>query len=227
MNNKILIGGVFVFSLFSCTALKYQKTIDSEISGLGSIVQIENSLTHKEYQTKGSLPVVNPIRLSASKLSVSERNWTFRKDTSSLLQKDSTLVVLQIVDNLEVIKQLNQNSDILNYVEQIKETGLVTNVTMSFPKAITVGILEADQIFLIQNEANAFSLQILNDSVKENLIPLYSGRVHSHKISQFCWNATSGYKAKIVNLITEGKSCSRGLYKTAEKAKRKTEIKFK
>ncbi len=221
MKTYFLLVSICLF--LGCSSLQYKKQTDQQLPTLGTIGTYKNLVLEDVQISKAILSIQEAIVLKVEIVKETKRNL-FKKD--SLPQETKTSVKLSIIDKLRVINQINDNPQLLENLKLTSQNKIVTEVTITFPKTIENNILEADEVYLVQEKASTLSLQLRNDNKISKIISFSEGKITDYKASKFCWGKSSKNKIEIFDLVPVNSFCGEELYNSATKAKKKTEFKF-
>lgn len=208
----------------SCSTIKYQKSYDKPLPELGSIGDYRSFALDSSNDSK-TIPTLNtPVRISMTKIRVSERDLFKTKDKKSSI--DSLLVGLEIIDKLSLIEQINDDKSVSNFLESNSNYEMISGVTSSFPRTTINQLKAADELYLVQKKEKTLSIELRKDNKTTGIIDFSDGKIVDIEASRFCWSKGDRGRVVITDIRQRGSNCSSGSYSTAQKAKKKTEFKF-
>ncbi len=210
----------------SCGTIKYKNTTENNLPELGTLGVFTNYAFEKDHQAKTVVHLSKGVRLNYTEIKVSERKLFNKKDSLSPIEKDSTLISLEILDKVSLINQINADQEIIKYISPNSSNKVVSQVTIHFLDKELTAIKKADEIYLIQNKQNTLSLELRKDNKVFDQIEFSSGTITSFKALELCWGQNKRRDIEIFDLVPPGTSCGDGTYKSAKKVKKKNEFKF-
>jgi membrane carboxypeptidase/penicillin-binding protein PbpC len=214
---------IITFLISSCNTIQYSKKTNHRLPELGVIGNYKNLLLEDTQISKTILPLQEAIVIKKELIEEAKRKL-FTKD--SLPQETKTSIKFSIIDKMGVVNQINNNSQLLENLKLTSQNKIVTEVKIAFPKSIENTILQADEVYLVQEKESTLSLQLRNNNKVSETISFSEGTILDYKASQFCWGKSSKNKIEIFDLVPSNSSCGEELYNSATKAKKKTEFKF-
>lgn len=206
-----------------CNTIQYSKKTNQKLPEIGTIGNFKNFLLEDTQISKTILPLQEAILLKTELIEETKRK-IFTKD--SLRQETKTSIKFSIIDKIGVINQINDNHKLLENLKLTSQNKIVTEATIAFPKTIENIILQADEVYLVQEKESALSLQLRNNNKISQTISFSEGKITAYKASQFCWGKSLKNKIEIFDLVLANSTCGAELYNSATKAKKKTEFKF-
>jgi hypothetical protein len=176
----------------------YQKPIKTTV-----INKVFNNQTHKAF-TK------------AKALQLADVNIHF---VDSLPNKPHYLQ-LQIADKVEVLNTLNmdENRGIKDYLSRNAKAKVLSSIWIAFNQTDFDAILSADAVFLIENGAKTYALQLKKDNKKVGVIPFNQGIIFGYDTSSCCWQERKRNQMEVVDLVGGLNSCPNGTYRSAQRA---------
>lgn len=210
----------------SCNTLKYKTTSETKLPELGAIGYSQNYLLNKQFQSKTTVSITDPIRVIAKEITISDRKLFTPKNNSEKKVTDSTLVSFEIFDKVALIKQINQDPELLAFLRKSETDHIVTASTHSVDALILKIIDSADELYLIQNKQKTLSLELRKNNKPFETIEFSNGIITSYKVSEFCWGLNKRRDPQVFDLVESGTGCGENLYKSAQKAEKKNEFKF-
>lgn len=224
INYLILILPILI--LFSCSSLEFNEDIQKKLPEIGTVGVYKSYILGNDYQPKTILNIAEPIRLNVETIKISERKFFQSKDSIKKGVLDSTLLSLEILDKISMVKQINQNEQLLKYLKKGNEFRLVTQTTIHFPIDIISKFTTADEVYLFQEKQNTLSIQLRNENKIMETIDFNDGIIVDFTVSDFCWGQNDRRDIEIFDLIPIDESCGEDLYRSAKKVKEKNEFKF-
>ncbi len=209
--------------MIGCNTIQYSKKTNQKLPEIGTIGNFKSLLLEDTQISKTILPLHEAIVLKTESIKETKRTL-FIKD--SLPQEAKTSIKFSIIDKIGVINQINDNPQLLENLKLTPQNKIVTEVTIKFPKSIENTILQADEVYLVQEKESTLSLQLRNNNKIPRIVSFSEGTILEYKASQFCWGKSSRNKIEIFDLVPSNSSCGDELYNSATKAKKKTEFKF-
>jgi hypothetical protein len=127
---------------------------------------------------------------------------------------------LQIADKVEVLNTLNmeENSRVRDYLGRNAQAKVLSSIWIAFNKTDFDAILSADAVFLIENGAKTYALQLKKDNKKVGVIPFNQGIIFGYDTSNCCWQERKRNQIEVVDLVGDFKSCPNGTYRSARRA---------
>lgn len=215
-----------LFTLASCKPIQYRQSTDASLPELGTLGIYTTYLLGNDYQPKTITNLSEPVRLKWEEIKIQKREIFTKRDSLRPPQKDSTLIVFEILDKVGLLRQMNADKDLMKYLRKNERYKLVSQVTAHFPEAILQQIQSSDEVYLTQNRAKTLSLSLLKNNKILNQIEFTTGKIVKFKTTEFCWGLNKRRDPEIFDLVPEGTECSGETYKTAKKVEKKNEFKF-
>ncbi|MEM7087108.1 MAG: hypothetical protein AAF489_13055 [Bacteroidota bacterium] len=217
---------VFLLVLFSaCNTLKYTSSTEKVLPELGTIGVFKEFVLHKSYEGKSVITLEQPLRLQWQEMKVSERQF-FKKSDSKAQKTDSTLLIIEVLDQLGLIQQINQDIPTLSFLKKAEECQIITGVTLSYSEMILDTFRKADEAYLIQNKEKTLSIELRQDNKFLSTVEFSQGTIIAIQKASFCWGQNKRKEVVIFDLTSPGMSCSNDTYRTARQAKKKNEFNF-
>jgi len=220
------ISLLIILVLFSCKPLQYVNKTDKVLPELGTFGVYSNYLLDNSHIPKSVVALKNPVRLKVQEIKVEKRAIFNRRDSLQASQKDSSLVSIEILDNISLISQLNKDKDLLEYLKKGENYSIVSKTKIHFPTSILQTIQSADEYYLVQNKEKTLSIELRQNNNLLEVIDFSDGKIVDIKVSDFCWGQNKKRKIEIFDFVPKGTSCNKNTYKSAQKAKKKNEFKF-
>lgn len=219
---SILIFLVFI----SCSSLQYSSKKTEILPEIGTIGVYSDYLLDKNHLPKSVVSLDKPIRLKIEEIKVEKMEFFKGKGNIDSVQKDSSLVSIEVLDNIAFIKQLNADKELLKYLKKGENYSVVSKTKIHFPKTILDNIKSADEYYLVQNKEKTLSIELRKENKQIKVVEFSDGKITSIRVSEFCWGQNKKRKIEIFDIIPKGTSCNKNTYKSAQKAKKKNEFKF-
>lgn len=209
--------------LVGCSSLHYKKTTQESLPSLASIGDFKSYVLDTSIENSGVLKVSTPIKISVSKISINKRNFLTKKKQKTEEKLDSTQIKLTIIDKLSLLDQIKDNKDLLTFLKINSSQKIVTDVIIQFPNDIMNTLLEAEEVYLVQNKQTTLSLEIRKNNKRKQLVEFSEGIILNYEASYFCWGALNNQKIRLVDVSN---NCSDGSSKSYKKVKQKATIQF-
>lgn len=197
---------------------------------LGNIGLVNDNILQKHFESVAIPVFKKPLKLNALGHEFSKQTFkafskaNASKNTLNITFNDSlkqkpTYVHLQFLDRVSIANQLNNNDNIgvRSYLENKEDAQLVTSITIAFSDQHVSKILAASEVFLIQSSSKKFSLQLKDQSGKEEIIEFSNGVIFAYQLSSFCWTKNEKHKIVIGDIINSNERCPANTYKKASK----------
>lgn len=138
------------------------------------------------------------------------------------LNQKPRFVHLQIADKVAIIEELNaeNNSSIKNYLKVKPDARMVTSISMATSPELLQKIIEAENIFLEQEGAKSYVLNLYKNNGFVQRLSFDQAVVFAYKTSSFCWQENERRQLKIVDLVDEHYICPENSYSRAKRAKK-------
>jgi hypothetical protein len=217
---------LFIALQSGCSSIKYKESISKNLPELGVIGQHPNQLLDSKFEYKTVASIANPVRLNIEEIKVEKRIFFNKNDSVTKEPLDSILLSINILDKVSLIKQINENSELIKFLEKSDESELVTEVIVSFPSLILNKFRTSDEVYLVQNKEKTLSLELRKNNKKKEIIEFSQGKITSFKALEFCWGINKRRKVEVFDLVPNNYNCSQDTYRSAKIAKKKNEFKF-
>lgn len=127
---------------------------------------------------------------------------------------------LQIADKVEVLNALNmqENKEVKDYLGRNTQAKVLSSIWIAFNQTDFDAILSADAVFLIENGAKTYALQLKKDNKRVGVIPFNQGIIFGYDTSSCCWQERKRNQIEVVDLVGDFKSCPNGTYRSAKRA---------
>ncbi|MEL6809708.1 MAG: hypothetical protein AAFP76_00040 [Bacteroidota bacterium] len=223
---KIYFAIVTFSTLLGCQSIQYHKVEDRRLPELGAIGIFKEFTLQEVQQTRTIVDLSKPIRIMGSPILVSKRDFFRKKDSLAPKAKDSTLLRLKIMDSYSLVQRINEDKKLVQFLKSGNDFRIITEVTMSYPAEILEKLNKADELYLIQQKEKTLSIQLRENNKASGSLDFANGTIVDIRASEFCWGTPKGYKVVLMDLVPVGSNCSGRMYKSAEKAERKADIRF-
>ncbi len=227
------------FILISCGVVPLKKTTHTNttsVIALGAIGKYDSNIINKQFHVQ-ALPLMQKKVRVASFLKLfdksSSKTYNAYYNEKQKIKINDTLnlppnyFLLTIMDKVTMLQELNSlnNIEVFNFLKTSNESSLVTTIAIRFPIEIQEKIINAEELFLVNNKSKKLVLELYVNDKLSNVISFSDGSVFDYKTSNFCWSEKD-QRQIIISDISEN-SCTKKTYKSYAKAlKKKKEFKY-
>jgi hypothetical protein len=229
----LLIGLI----LISCKTVQVdqltQKTTKTVVE-LGTIGRYAKKIEANVFQTT-TVPVYQQkIRVSANIVAFTKK--AFNAYAQSAQQQHKKIKVtyidslankpgyanLQILDKVQLISELNagHNKAVNTYLQNTNNNKLITKVSAYFDSVDLQNISQAEEVYLINNKPQKYSLELVVKGKVLANIDLSKAVPFAYSTSSFCWKKERG-KISISNITSQYESCTKGSYRNVARLNKK------
>lgn len=186
---------------------------------IGTVGLKNKNLLGSSFKEMGVPQLKEKIRLSAeqklfTKTILSNYNKKVQDSSKKLEIIDSlnlrpNYFKIQISDKVGIIQELNsdENSRILEYLENTGENLMVTTLLIYFPDEIATSINNASEVYLVNNKKSAYSLELLNGDKTKAVIEFSKGVSFGYEFSAFCWSENTKHQPVIAAFRNKNGGC--------------------
>lgn len=237
MNMKKLGLLLLMISIVSCKTVQVnqlkQKTTKKAVE-LGVIGVVTKGLQQDVFQTR-TLPVYKQkIRILASITTFTDD--TFNAYAQSAIQQNQPIKItyidsvankpgyaqLQLLDKVSVLKELNanHNKEINTFLQNSNANVLVTSISAYFNMVDLSTILQAEEVYLVNNKPQKYSLELVKNGKPFGMLDVSKGVAFGYTTASFCWKKEGG-TVSIANIIEGRETCARDSYKNVARLNKK------
>ena len=236
--NKIGFLILFIFLSIGCKTVSIQNELHSETNEnimLGVVGENKQLFLERDY-IHTAIPKYNEaVKVQIEVLNFSKHSYkSFLKANAtqfktieinyvdSLEQKPQYLK-LEIADRVAILNALNnkENLDVFQFLENKKESHLVTSISIALNESDKQAINNADEVFLEMVGKNSYGLKTYINKKPEQTILFNQGVVFAYQTSNFCWKQNDKYKLEIVDLVESNDKCPNKTFKSSRRAIKK------
>ncbi|WP_340074227.1 hypothetical protein [Leptobacterium sp. I13] len=199
---------------------------------LASIGFNKDKLIHNHFKTIGFPELTQKIRVYVRSVPF---NKTTYKAYASLREKNGQLttityidslpnkphyIQLMISDHVTLKETINhpENKGLLNYLKNDSEYKIVTSIAMVSSDKLQKALIDAEEIYLIQNDSeHAAMLQLIKNKKAIRSIHLSTITPFAYHPSSFCWGFDRKYQPQIEIISNDYSRCPINTYKKAYK----------
>ena len=223
----------FILFFFSCKPVIVNHEIKNATEftiELGNIGIPGRSLLEYKFKTTAIPRIENKIRIEAQPTSFNKGKFnTYLKASPEnklglvyidSLESKPQFVELKIMDRVELIKNINNDTEVLNYLKTKQQNiKVVSSLSIALNNNNLNTITNAESVFLTYNE-NLKKCQIfaVNKNGEESIINFGDGTPFAYSVSSFCWHENQKKQVIIADIIDSWDSCPTKTYITATKA---------
>lgn len=184
---------------------------------LGVIGEKQHFLFKRDYN-QITLPKFNKIRVDVSLLFFNRnmfkhfekakvfQNKDVKVKYNDSLKSKSPFLKIEIADRISVMKSLNKDRDILQFLKHNNKTHLVSEILIALNNDDVNHLNTAEEVFLEQVGFNSFALKTYKMKKQQEVIYFKSGVIFGYKTSGFCWDKD---KEKIIDIHEMSDRCSK------------------
>ncbi|NAS32036.1 hypothetical protein GTQ40_13705 [Flavobacteriaceae bacterium R38] len=235
---------VIILVIFSCSTIKNNEqkqqlsTVSAELGAIG----INNSgLLGNQFQQIGVPELSKKIRIQAThvpfdKASYKKYSGLIKKSgqINTVMPQDSVIqdrpkyLKFVIADLITLTEAMNapENKAIQAYLDNDSNYKIISAVDVVTSKLVYNDILEAEEIYLSQHNANKLGLELMKDGKLYKKINLSSFTPFKYNLSSFCWGNDERRRPCIRAIVAGNISCPKDTYKQASKLDKKNDFKF-
>ncbi|MEM7185477.1 MAG: hypothetical protein AAF466_02365 [Bacteroidota bacterium] len=207
----------------ACNSLKYTTQSQKVLPELGTIGLFKDFVLQQSYEEKGVVSIKEPVRLQWELQNVQKRQL-FQKKDSIKKRIDSVLIAINILDQMNLIGQINDDKNTIEYLKKAEDHQIVTGTTIHFPNEVLGHFKMADEAYLVQNKVSTLSIELRKDNEPVQTIEFTDGTITDIQTSAFCWGQNRKRKIVVFDLTPPNESCNDDTYRSAKKAKKKHEF---
>lgn len=201
---------------------------------LGTVGDAAHSVFQDDYKNVAFPKYSTPIRVQALLIPFNNSSYGFflkaneRQPKQLHMPFSDTLSIkpnylkLEIIDRLEVVNSLNNNTntEVFNLLKTNKELHVITSMALALDQKDLNSIMEADELFLESSGIKNYSLMLYNDGKLQQQINFNDGVVFAYQTSNCCWKENEKYQLEIVGLVESDDNCPNASYQSAKRAKK-------
>jgi len=188
----------------------------------------DTSLFNGTFNSIGYIKLSSPIKLEATPVPFTKSSykdflaakWSQSSGldityVDSLKHKPKHLII-KVADVLKLIDQLHEpsNENVKSYLGTNQRAGVVTELSIAFPKPLTDEILKAGSLFLAQTADATYEFQLIQSNGDIKTISYNEGIIMDYALSRPCWKSSGQNNYKVVELLISGDKCSSGAYRS-------------
>lgn len=134
-------------------------------------------------------------------------------------------VTVSISDMAGYANEINQpyNKSIITYLEDTKETVVVTRIALSLPTEQINKLRDADTYYLVNDQDKKYTVALYKEGKQIDVIDLQSGTVLAYKLGRFCWGNNNRGQWYIADIVEDAHGC-KGTTKDAVEEKKETNL---
>lgn len=227
----LVLSCIFYSSLLTAQVLQQPTTGFVE---LGTIGKTKHGLLNKD-NIQETVPVYKQkIRVGVSILPFNKANFNKFKRAASHQNSKVTVtyidslpnkpkfVQLQIIDKVQVLKELNANYNeaVRGYLQNSAHNELIMNVSAYFDAIDLSNLSQAEEVYLLNNKPKKYVLELVKNGKPFAQIDLSKAVTFGYTTASFCWKKEQGV-ISLANLVNNGESCAKDTYKKVARLDKK------
>lgn len=191
------------------------------------------SVFKKTFNGVGFIKLSSPIKLEVTNVPFNKKSY--KEFLNAKLSQSSHLDIeyidslkskpkylsVKVTDALNLINQLHESSNegVRSYLETNQQAGIVTNLSLAYPKTLLEEFQDAEAVFLVQTADAIYQFQLILKNGGTKHISFKEGVTMDYEISKACWKQARQNTYRIVDLIASGNKCASGTYRTPKSIK--------
>jgi len=237
---KFFVCVFILFSICGCKTVSVQnkqyKTTTQKIT-LGSIGISENFALEQTYNHIGfpnyaeALKIqITPIPFNKVTHKAFEQAKGFQPANITVTYIDSIKVKPKFVnietsDKVTLISLLNNNynKNIKDYLQNQKNSHIVTNISIALDQKDLEELLLAEEVFIEAIGVKSAGLKAYKEGKLVNTFTFNEGVIFAYRVSSPCWKENDKYQLQIVDLVEGDNGCPNQTYQSAKRAKKKVD----
>lgn len=193
------------------------------------VIGIQKRALTTDYFEVTSIPNINKIRVRATAQKFTKKTYAkYSKQYASnkfnikyvdSLKNKPTYLNFQFLDRVNLLKTLQENENVVDYLKTQNEASIVTEVSMVLTKNQLEEIINTDALFLKNNSTKECILELYTDNKLTGSFKFNEGAILGYRLAIFCWGTNKKNKQTIFDIIPEGSSCPKNTNKCFKKEK--------
>lgn len=236
--NKIGFLILFIFLFIGCKTVSIQNELHSETSEnimLGVVGENKQFILERDYNHTAIPKYNEAVKVQIEILKFDKHSYklflkanTTQSKTIEInyvdnLDQKPQFLKIEIADRVAILNALNdkENLDVFQFLENKKESHLVTSISIALNENDIEAINNADEVFLEMVGKKSYALKTyINKEVQETIL-FNQGVVFAYQTSNFCWQQNDKRQLEIVDLVESNDKCPNKTYKSSKRAIKK------